>query len=332
MFEYLQGKTVVVTGVAGFIGSNLLRKLLPLGAQVIGVDNFLTGRVENLVEFLDDTKTSTNSQFEFISADVTKPVNTYLPDGKKIDLVLHFASPASPPRYQAHPVETYLVNSLATHYLAEYLHQTNPDGRLVFAGTSESYGDPTVHPQPETYWGNVNPNGKRSCYDESKRLGETVCGVFFRDFGLDTRIVRIFNTYGPFMDPTDGRVIPNFVNQALQQQPLTIYGDGSYTRSYCYIDDLVEYIVRMSCKDGLQGKTINIGNPEELTILQTAQLIHELVNPGTGFAAEYKPIPADDPTKRCPDISKAKKLLEYEPQVTFAEGLQKTVEYFKALA
>lgn len=331
MFEYLQGKTVVVTGVAGFIGSNLLRRLLPLGAQVIGVDNFLTGRVENIAEFLDDAKHSKVANFEFISADVTSPVASYLPEGKKIDLILHFASPASPPRYQAHPVETYLANSLATHYLAEFLHKTNPEGRFVFAGTSESYGDPAVHPQPETYWGNVNPNGKRSCYDESKRLGETICGVFFRDFGLDTRIVRIFNTYGPFMDPTDGRVIPNFVNQALQQQPLTIYGDGSYTRSYCYIDDLVEYILGMSSKNGLAGETINIGNPEEFTILQTAKMIHDLVNPGAEFIAEYKPIPADDPTRRCPDISKAKTMLEYEPQVKFAEGLQKTVEFFRKL-
>jgi nucleoside-diphosphate-sugar epimerase len=159
-------------------------------------------------------------------------------------------------------------------------------------------------------------------------MGETVCGVFFRDFGLETRIVRIFNTYGPFMDPTDGRVIPNFVNQALNHEPLTIYGDGSYTRSYCYIDDLVEYIIRMSCKEGLEGETINIGNPEEFTILQTAQMIHEMVNPGTEFVADYRPIPADDPTRRCPDINKAKQLLDFEPQVNLAQGLQKTVEYF----
>ena len=329
MFEYLQGKTVLLTGASGFIGSNLVPRLLSLGAYVIGVDNFLTGRAENLARFLDSEGVSKVPNFEFITADVTKPVATYLPEGKKIDVVLHFASPASPPRYQEHPVATYLVNSIATHYLAEFLAQNNPEARLVFAGTSESYGDPQVHPQPETYWGNVNPNGKRSCYDESKRLGETICGVFHRDFNLDTRIVRIFNTYGPHMDPTDGRVIPNFITQALRQEPLTIYGDGSYTRSYCYIDDLVEYIIRTACKDGLAGETINIGNPEEFTILETAKLVSELVHPGTELQIETKPQPADDPTKRCPDITKAKNLLEYQPQVVFSQGLQKTVAYFR---
>lgn len=331
MFEYLQGKTVLLTGVAGFIGSNLVRKLLSLGATVIGVDNLITGRVDTIAEFLDEAEASKVSEFEFINADVTKPVHTYLSESKKIDIILHFASPASPPRYQAHPIETYLVNSIGTHYLAEFLQQTNPDGRLIFAGTSESYGDPQVHPQPETYWGNVNPNGERSCYDESKRLGETICGVFNRNLNLDTRIVRIFNTYGPHMDPTDGRVIPNFITQALRKEALTIYGDGHYTRSYCYIDDLVEYIVRMTCKEGLAGETINIGNPEELTILQTAQLVSQLVNPGSELQINTQPQPVDDPTRRCPDITKAKQLLEYEPQVAFTDGLHKTIEYFRTV-
>lgn len=331
MLDYLNGKTILLTGAAGFLGSNLVKRLLPLGATVIGVDNLITGRIENLRDLLDESKVSKVENFEFISADVSQPVTNYLGTDKKVDLILHFASPASPPRYQAHPVETYLVNSIGTHYLAEFLKEHNPEGRLLFAGTSEAYGDPQVHPQPETYWGNVNPNGERSCYDESKRMGETVCGVFNRDFGIDTRIVRIFNTYGPNMDPSDGRVIPNFAMQALRNEPLTIYGDGTYTRSYCYVDDLVEYILRFASKEGLNGETINIGNPQEYTIMQTAELVHKAVNPESELNIEHKPVPSDDPTRRKPDISKAKELLEYEPQVSFEAGLSKTVEYFKTL-
>jgi nucleoside-diphosphate-sugar epimerase len=332
MLDYLQGKTVLLTGAAGFLGSNLVARLLPLGSQVIGVDNLITGRMENLSEFLDDAGVSKVENFEFINGDVTKPVTEYLPANTKIDLILHFASPASPPRYQAHPVETYLVNSMGTHYLAEFLKSTNPEGRLLFAGTSEAYGNPQVHPQTEEYWGNVNPNGVRSCYDEAKRLGETICGVFNRDFGLDTRIVRIFNTYGPKMDPSDGRVIPNFVTQALKNQPLTIYGDGSFTRSYCFVDDLVEYILRMASKEGLAGETINIGNQKEYTITQTAEMVSEIINPGDQLQVERKPIPSDDPARRKPDITKAKSLLDYEPKVSFEDGLKKTIEYFRKVS
>jgi nucleoside-diphosphate-sugar epimerase len=331
MFEYLQGKTVLLTGVAGFIGSNLLEKLLENGAHVIGVDNYITGRPENLTNYLDESGYSLLDNFEFVKADVTQPVSSYLTSDRKIDVILHFASPASPPRYQAFPVETYLVNSIGTHYLAEFLKNHNPGGRFLFAGTSEIYGDPQVHPQPESYWGNVNPNGKRSCYDESKRLGETICGVFNRDFNLDTRIVRIFNTYGPNMDPLDGRVIPNFITQALQKHPMTIYGDGSYTRSYCYISDLIEYILRFICKDGLAGETINIGNPTEFTTLETARVIYNLINPGEELQTVNEPLPEDDPSRRSPDITKAKQLLEFEPQIEFAKGLETTIEYFRQL-
>jgi nucleoside-diphosphate-sugar epimerase len=331
MLDYLQGKTILLTGASGFLGSNLVARLLPLGAHVIGVDNLITGRIENLSEFLDDAGISKLANFEFINADVSKPVHEYLPENTKVDVILHFASPASPPRYQAHPVETYLVNSIGTHHLADFLNKTNPGGRLLFAGTSETYGNPAIHPQTEDYWGNVNPNGARSCYDEAKRLGETICGVFNREFGLDTRIVRIFNTYGPNMDPSDGRVIPNFVTQALNNQALTIYGDGSFTRSYCFVDDLVEYILRMVSKEGLAGETVNIGNPGEYTVKQTAEIVSEIVNPGVELKIETKPIPSDDPARRKPDITKAKSLLDYKPQVSFEDGLKKTVEYFRSI-
>lgn len=329
MHNYFTGKTVLLTGGAGFIGSNLTKKLLVLGSNVICVDNFISGRKINIREYVSESGLAKVGNYTLIQADVSQPVENYLPEGIRVDLVLHFASPASPPRYQEKPVETYLVNSMATHHLLDFIKKTNPRARFVFAGTSEVYGDPQVHPQTEDYWGNVNPNGKRSCYDESKRLGETICGVFNRDFGIDTRIVRIFNTYGPNMDPTDGRVIPNFITQALKKQPLTIYGDGSFTRSYCHVDDLVEFIIRMASKEGLNGETINIGNPGEYTVMQTAEIIHEAIALGKEIKIEYKEIPSDDPTRRQPDISKAKKLLGYEPKVSFKEGLKSTIEYFK---
>ena len=329
MHNYFTGKTVLLTGGAGFIGSNLTGKLLSLGANVVCVDNFISGRKINIKEYAGESGSPRVGNYTFIQADVSQTATNYLPEGIKLDLVLHFASPASPPRYQEKPVETYLVNSIATHYLLDFIKTSSPEARFVFAGTSEVYGDPKVHPQTEEYWGNVNPNGKRSCYDESKRLGETICGVFNRDFGIDSRILRIFNTYGPKMDPTDGRVIPNLVAQALKNEPFTIYGDGLQTRSYCYVDDLVEFILRMASKDGLNGETINIGNPGEYSILQTAELIHKLVSPETEIKLEHESMPSDDPTRRQPDITKAKELLGYEPQVGFEEGLKTTIEYFR---
>jgi nucleoside-diphosphate-sugar epimerase len=329
MIENLNGKTILLTGASGFIGSTLVKKLLKAGAKVIGVDNFITGRPQNLSSIMSADLSPLVENFHFVQADVSQEVGTYLTDLPEVDVVLHFASPASPPKYQKYPVETYLVNSVATHHLLEFLKNHNPQARFVFASTSEVYGDPQVHPQTEEYWGNVNPNGKRSCYDESKRLGETIAGVFYRDFGMDTRIVRIFNTYGPAMDPTDGRVIPNFIMQALKKEPFTIYGDGDYTRSYCYVDDLVEFIIRTASLEGLAGETINIGNPQEYSVMQTAEIIHKLINGDDEIKIENFPLPADDPTRRKPDISKAQKLLDYTPRFSFEEGLVPTIEYFK---
>jgi nucleoside-diphosphate-sugar epimerase len=328
--SFFSGKQALITGAAGFIGSHLSQALLSAGSTVTGVDNFLTGQREHLPAL------SQHPNFHFIEADVTTSPATYLPVDYRPDFILHFASPASPPRYQAHPVETYLVNSYGTHVLLSYLKEVNPAGRFVFAGTSEAYGDPAVHPQTESYWGNVNPNGPRSCYDEAKRLGETICGVFARDFNMDTRIVRIFNTYGPQMDPADGRVIPNLLSQALAHQPITIYGDGSQTRSYCFVSDLVAGILAMASTENLKGETINLGNPQERTILETAQVIAQVLRSIPEYAdfalqLEYKPLPKDDPTRRRPDITKAQQLLAWTPQIDFETGLKQTIPYFQSV-
>ncbi|MCA9368950.1 NAD-dependent epimerase/dehydratase family protein [Candidatus Woesebacteria bacterium] len=319
MHDYLQGKTVVVTGAAGFLGSHLCDRLIENGSEVIGIDNFVTGRKKNLAHL------EGNESFRFIEANVNVDPELYMADVVP-DVILHFASPASPPSYQKHPIETYLVNAYATHLLLSFLKSKNPNARFLFAGTSEAYGDPSVHPQPESYWGNVNPNGIRSCYDESKRMGETVCGVFHREFGMDTRIVRIFNTYGPRMNPEDGRVIPNLAMQALRGEALTIYGDGTQTRSYCYVDDLIAGILTFLVHPELAGETLNIGNPEEFSILETADAIQDIVGE---TERTFEDLPGDDPTKRQPDISKALSLLDWKPSVTFTEGLVKTIEYFK---
>ena len=334
----LANQTVLVTGAAGFIGSHLVETLLKQGARVIGVDNLLTGKQSNL----DEVAAALGSQWQpgknwwFIQADVSQPTENYLTaevlaTAGPVTVILHFASPASPPGYQAHPVETYLVNSLATHYLLEWAKQFAPTAKFLFASTSEVYGDPAVHPQPESYWGNVNPNGVRSCYDEGKRLGETICGVHERDFQQDVRIVRIFNTYGPRIDLDDGRVIPNFIHQALTNQPLTIYGQGTQTRSYCFVTDLVAGLLLLAFTPGLKGKTVNLGNPEEFTTLETAKLVQTAVTgqPAQSEQFAYKPLPGDDPTRRKPDITLAQQLLGWAPTVSFADGLAQTVNYFK---
>lgn len=324
MLNRFSGKTVLVTGAAGFLGSHLVEALLAEGATVTGVDNFSTGKRRNLDGI-------SSEHFTFIEADVTHNPTEYL-QGQKFDFIFHFASPASPPRYQELPRETYLVNSVGTDHLLMYLKDTNPEGKFVYAGTSEAYGDPLEHPQKETYWGNVNPNGARSMYDEGKRLGETVCGVFHRTFGMDVRIARIFNTYGPRMDIQDGRVIPSFIDSALKNEPMAIFGDGSQTRSYCYVSDEIEGFLRLSIEPKAKGETINIGNPGEFTVLETAEVIWKAVHgdesqPQTTF----HPLPVDDPLKRQPDITKAKTLLGWEPTISFAEGLPKTIEYFRSL-
>lgn len=328
MKSYLSGKHIVVTGAAGFLGSHLVDALLAQGANVTGVDNFITGRKQNLDHLLGDS--NSGKLFSFIEADVSQPAANYLEQITQIDAILHFASPASPPKYQAAPVETYLVNSMGTHYLLDFLRTNHPQARFLFASTSEVYGDPEQHPQQESYWGNVNPNGVRSCYDEAKRLGETICGVFHRDFGMDVRIVRIFNTYGPRINPGDGRVIPAFIQHALEGKAMPIHGDGSQTRSFCYVDDLVAGIIAHLSGD-TNGETINLGNPNEMTIAEVAEKVGQVVSKMQGAVQvnpDYHPLPGDDPTQRKPDISKASQLLDWHPSVSFEDGLKQTVAYF----
>lgn len=309
-------KNVLITGAAGFLGSHLCDRFINEGFYVIGMDNFITGDPRNL-EHLDS-----NPNFELIEHDVTE----YISVDKDLDYILHFASPASPIDYLKIPIQTLKVGALGTHNLLGLAKAKN--ARILIASTSEIYGDPLVHPQTEDYYGNVNSIGPRGVYDEAKRFQESITMAYHRFHGLDTRIVRIFNTYGPRMRLNDGRVIPAFMGQALRGEDLTIFGDGSQTRSFCYVDDQVEGIYRLLFSDYVYP--VNIGNPDEISIKDFADEIIKLTN--TTQKVIYKDLPVNDPMQRKPDITLAKKLLNWEPKVDRSEGMRKTFEYFKSLS
>jgi dTDP-glucose 4,6-dehydratase len=306
----------LISGAAGFIGSHLCDRLLGAGDTVVALDNLITGSRRNLAHLAH------HNGFRFIEFDVTQPVTV---DGP-FDQVWHLASLASPREYLEHPIETLESGSTGTRNMLEIARRDR--ARFLLTSTSECYGDPLEHPQVETYWGNVNPVGMRSCYDESKRYAEAVTMAYHRTYGVRSNIARIFNTYGPRMALNDGRVVPAFLDQALRSQPLTIFGDGSQTRSFCYVSDLVDGLIRLSQSD--ERYPVNLGNPMELTILDFAEAIRRLM--GSKLDLVFEPLPADDPRKRRPDISKAKKLLAWEPKVHLDDGLRETVEYFRQLA
>jgi dTDP-glucose 4,6-dehydratase len=304
---------VLITGGAGFIGSHLCERFLDDGHEVICMDNLVTGSADNIAHLFP------NSRFSFVPQDVTN----YIYVKGRLDIILHFASPASPIDYLELPIQTLKVGSLGTHKALGLAKEKN--ARLLLASTSEVYGDPLVHPQKEDYWGNVNPIGPRGVYDEAKRFAEAMTMAYHRVHGVQTRIVRIFNTYGPRMRLRDGRVVPNFISQALKGEDLTVYGDGSQTRSFCFVSDLVEGIVRLLHSD--HDGPMNVGNPQELTVLEFAHKIIELT--GSKSKVAYKPLPLDDPKVRQPDITLARQLLGWEPKVSLQEGLEKTIGYFK---
>lgn len=306
-------KTAVVTGGAGFIGSHLCEALISKGYKVFCLDNLITGSLENIENLFKE------ENFVFLKQDVTNFI--YIPD--KVDIVLHFASPASPEDYLKYPIQTLKVGALGTH---KTLGLAMAKNALYFlASTSEVYGDPIINPQTEDYWGNVNPIGPRGVYDEAKRFAEAMTMAYHRYHNLNIRIIRIFNTYGPRMRIQDGRVVPNFLSQGLKGEDLTIYGDGKQTRSFCYIDDLIEGIM-LSIEKGI-AQPINIGNPEEITILEFGKIVKDLIPQAGKFV--FKPLPQDDPQMRRPDIKKAKEILGWQPKVLIREGLKKTIPYFK---
>jgi dTDP-glucose 4,6-dehydratase len=310
---------IVVSGAAGFIGSHMCDRLLLEGHSVVGLDNLLTGSMENLSHL------ESRAAFQFVGHDVSQPWNSS-PEGGAVDAVLHMASAASPKDYMAHPIETLEVGSAGTRNMLELARAHG--ARFLLTSTSECYGDPLVHPQVETYWGNVNPVGPRSCYDESKRFAEAMTMAYHRTHGVRTTIARIFNTYGPRMQLQDGRVVPAFLDEALRGEPLTVFGDGSQTRSFCYVSDLVDGLYRLLLSD--ERYPVNLGNPTEMTILEFAEQIRKLTNSTSPIVRQ--PLPEDDPKQRRPDISKARRILGWEPNVPLEEGLKYTAEYFQRKA
>lgn len=305
-------KRILVTGGAGFIGSHLCKRLVAEGNDVICVDNFFTGSKDNVRELLG------NPHFELLCHDVTQPLHVVA------DQIYSLACPASPPHYQYNPVYTAKTSVLGALNLLDLAKRTC--ARILQASTSEVYGDPKVHPQPESYWGSVNPIGVRSCYDEGKRMAETLFFDYHRQYGADIKVIRIFNTYGPQMSPNDGRVVSNFIVQAIKGENITVYGDGKQTRSFCYVDDLVDGMVRMmNSREGFTGP-VNLGNPSEFTMLELADQVIALT--GSSSKIVYKPLPQDDPLQRRPVIELAKKELDWEPRITLKEGLERTIQYF----
>ncbi|PYV16129.1 MAG: NAD-dependent dehydratase [Acidobacteria bacterium] len=310
---------IVITGGAGFLGSHLCEKLVELGHEVLCLDSLLTGSGDNIAHLLG------NDLFRFVKHDVTE----YIFVAGPVDAVMHFASPASPRDYLEHPIKTLKVGALGTH---KTLGLAKDKGaRFLLASTSETYGDPLVNPQPESYWGNVNPIGLRGVYDEAKRFAEAMSMAYHRYHGIDTRIVRIFNTYGPRMRPQDGRVVSNFIVQALAGKPLTVYGNGEQTRSFCYVDDEVDGIVRLltAPDTGDIHEPINIGNPREMTVFEIARLVRKLTASSSEIV--HEPLPEDDPKVRRPDIARAQKLLSWSPQIPLEEGLRRTIAYFRTI-
>jgi dTDP-glucose 4,6-dehydratase len=305
----------LITGGAGFLGSHLCELFLARGHEVVCMDNFITGSPDNIKHLFG------RDGFTFIKQDVTQYIHI---DGP-LDYVLHFASPASPIDYLEKPIQTLKVGSLGTHKTLGVAKDKN--ARYLLASTSETYGDPLVHPQREDYWGNVNPVGPRGVYDEAKRFAEAMTMAYHRFHGVETRIVRIFNTYGERMRVNDGRVVPAFISQSLRNEPLTVFGDGSQTRSFCYVSDLIDGIYRLLMSDEVQPT--NIGNPAEMTVLQFAQVIKQLT--GTSAPIEFRPLPEDDPKIRRPDITKARTILGWEPRVPLEEGLGRTIDYFRTV-
>ncbi len=314
-------KTALVTGGSGFLGSHICDRLIAEGMRVLCLDNFLTGRVSNLQHLMD------NADFRFFESNVTDHISI----GEEIDYILHFASPASPRDYALNPIHTLKVGAIGT--LNALGLARSKKARFLLASTSEVYGDPLESPQQEKYWGNVNPVGPRSVYDEAKRFAEAITMAYYREHAVDARIVRIFNTYGPRMRPHDGRALPNFITQALKNDDMTVYGNGSQTRSFCYVDDLVEGIFRLLQVPAVElgdvdSRLVNLGNPDEITILDMANMVREMIQSASDII--FTDLPTDDPRVRRPDITRANQLLDWAPSVTFPDGLSRTVEHFKS--